>query len=746
MGRSHSEKLTAWIIAHQSIILLLIIVISAVCFVQVRLLEISGDMGAYVDGSDPDLKTFISKSDRFGNYETFIFVVRADDVLAPNVRQIIQRMGDQLNQNIHVERVVSLTNLPIEALGETHERDELLRDPYLGEYLLSADGMQAQLLVFVDISEIGLRDRLELAGDLRSLAESSATASVAIGVTGPSVVAIDAMDLSRQDFTRVIWLLPLLLGGVVLIVFQRHLVVLAPVLIVSLAILWTLAAFVAAGNKLSLVTSLMPVIIAVITFADVIHILHKYYCEASKSQDVREVVLKTMGLMNGACFMTSITTAVGFLAILLVTPISIVRQLTIWTAMGVLIAYVLTINLMPIFLSHIALPDSAAQARYSKLPIYALARRLHRHAMRPQRFMPFILLLLAALFAWGSTQLGVRTNMSRFLPHDVASIQALELLPQGMDGADSLEVIFELHDSSYADAGQLLALQQLEFRISAQFDEVLSVRSLTGAIESLYARDGNSGFPDDANVVDEYLLLLELAADEDWLRSFIAADYESARISLQIKHQDSRSTLTLIREIDDWLQANVPAGWSVQSTGMLKLLVLNVQSLLDSQLMSFLLAVFAITLVLYIFLRDLVLSAISLIANFLPVILTMGVIPLLAATGVLAADSASLNVSTVMVPSLAMAIAVDDTIHFLVYFRQSRANGASLEQAIEAALHGAGFAMMVTTVAMVLGLSVLLFSRISANQEFAAMMCIALLAALLSDLVLLPHLIKRWKR
>ena len=169
----------------------------------------------------PDLKTFISKSDRFGNYETFIFVVRADDVLAPNVRQIIQRMGDQLNQNIHVERVVSLTNLPIEALGETHERDELLRDPYLGEYLLSADGMQAQILVFVDISEIGLQDRLELAGDLRSLAESSATASVAIGVTGPSVVAIDAMDLSRQDFTRVIWLLPLLLGGVVLIVVER---------------------------------------------------------------------------------------------------------------------------------------------------------------------------------------------------------------------------------------------------------------------------------------------------------------------------------------------------------------------------------------------------------------------------------------------------------------------------------------------------------------------------------------------
>lgn len=726
-------------------VLLLILLISGACLTQIRSLEISGDMGAYVDGSDADLAAFVAKSERFGTYETFVFVVRATDVLAPGVVQVIRALSDRLNDSIAVERVVSLASLPITRLGDIQSRDELLSNPYIGEYLLTSDGKQAQILVLVDMLQIDLFDRLELAREMRNLASSYATGEITIGVTGPSVVAVDAMDLSRRDFERVIWLVPLLLGGVVLIVFQRHWVVIAPVLIVSLAIFWTLSAFAAAGNKLSMITTLMPVIIAVISFADVIHILHKYYREASASQDVKEVVLKTMGQMNGACFLTSITTAIGFLALLFVTSISVVKQLSLWTAIGVLVAYVLTISLMPIFLSRIPLPDLKARERYERLPIFAFANRLHGFAMRPQRFTPFIIFVLAILFAWGSTRLDVRTNMSELLPSDTASIQTLELLQQGVDGADSLDVVIEMQDGSFEDGYQLLALRRLESAIVRQFDEILSVRSLNNAIEALYARDGQSGFPDEANAVDEYLLLLELTADEDWLRGFVSEEYDSVRISLQIDHEDSRSTLALIREVDDWLQLNSPAGWSVYSTGTLKLLVSNVQSLLDSQLLSFLVAVVAITFVMSAFLRDFVMSAIALIVNFLPVLLTIGLLPLLAAMGLLATNTASLNVSTVMVPSLAMAIAVDDTIHFLVYFRRSRIAGASIQQAIEDALHGAGFAMIVTTIAMILGFSVLLTSQIFANQEFAAMMCIALLAALVSDLVLLPHLLKRWK-
>ena len=753
MATSFSEKLTAWIIAHQWLVLPLVALVSLGALSQLRFLEISGDIGAYVDGSGADVQDFNNLSEKFGNYETFVFVVQADDVLAPGVLQVIGALTDILQQDIDVRRVVSLARLPVAILGgddnraglSSRQRDDLLGNPYLGDYLVSTDGTQTQLFVMVDATEIELRSRLDLAQRLRDLADTFASASIAIDVTGPSVVAIDAMDMGRSEFVRVLWLVPLLLGGVILFVFQRHVVVLAPVLIVGIAILWTLAAFTLAGNKISMMTSMMPVIIAVITIADVIHILHKYYSEAAVSDDRQVVVLRTMGMMNGACFMTSVTTALGFLALLVVSSISIVQQFTIWTATGVLLAYVLIVTLMPIFLLRIPLPDAVARARYNRLPIYALVRRCYALALHRWRPAPIILLLLAILFVWGSTRLDVQTDMSKFLPADVRSIRTLALLQQGADGADSLNVVFDLRDGSFDDGHQLIELHRLEAELEKEFDEILSLRSLSNVVAGLHAADGHSGFPVDANAIEEYLLFIELTADEDWLRGFLSEDLTTIRIALQIEHADSRSTLTLIREIDDWLNQHVQDEWSVKSSGTLKLLVLNIQALVDSQLMSFLLALSVITLVMSVFLRDAVMSAISLIVNFMPVLLTMGLVPVLAAIGLISSSASSLNVSTVMVPSLAMAIAVDDTIHFLFYYRRSRASGASVHAAIDHALHGAGFAMIATTTAMVVGLAVLLLSQISANQEFSAMMCVALIAALVSDLLLLPHLIQRWK-
>lgn len=338
----------------------------------------------------------------------------------------------------------------------------------------------------------------------------------------------------------------------------------------------------------------------------------------------------------------------------------------------------------------------------------------------------------------------MQTDISRFLPEDSPSIETFHLLRSGVDGVDSLEVVIDAEKDTFRGAEQVLALRKLEEGLASKFGEIRSVHSLTDAIAGLHVFAGNSGFPDGISEIEEYVLVVELTADEDWLRSFSTEDFGSVRVSLRIEHEDSRRTLALINEIDTWLVANTPPEWRVRTTGTLKLLVVNVQSLVDSQLLSFLLALSIITLVIFLFVRNWMLSGFSLIVNIIPVLVALGLLPLLAWSGLLGAESTSLNISTVMVPSLAMAIAVDDTIHFLFRFRAEQIGGASVQTAVKGALSGAGFAMTVTTIAMVLGFSALLFSEIRANQEFAAMMCIAFVAALLADLLLLPLLIQKW--
>lgn len=752
MKNRRSEKLTLWIISHKSILLLLITVISSYCLWQIRSVEFADDVSSYVDGSQDELQSFLAETKKFGNYETYVFVVRADDVLVPGVIKIIRALTALLESDLDVSRVVSLTNLPIEPLGDGvqdailsgRDREALLRNPFLSENILMPDGGQTQVLVLIDASEVDGYERLSFARRLREYAADLNTTEVRIDVTGPSIIAIDAMDISERDFKRVVWLVPLILGVIVLLVFQGHLIVFAPVLIVVTAILWTVGLFTATGNKLTMMTTLMPVIISVITFSDVIHILHKYYCEASESHSTETVVLRTMVTMNIACFMTSITTAIGFIALLAVSSISVVKLFTFWTAVGVMISYALTIVTMPIVLLKLPLPGENARQRYRTLPLNRLINACYRFSLRPRSWILLLWLLMPFLFLWGSFQSSVQTDISRFLPEDSPSIETFHLLRSGVDGVDSLEVVIDAEKDTFRGAEQVLALVKLQEGLASKFGEIRSVHSLTDAIAGLHVFAGNSGFPDGISEIEEYVLVVELTADEDWLRSFSTEDFGSVRVSLRIEHEDSRRTLALINEIDTWLVANTPPEWRVRTTGTLKLLVVNVQSLVDSQLLSFLLALSIITLVIFLFVRNWMLSGFSLIVNIIPVLVALGLLPLLAWSGLLGAESTSLNISTVMVPSLAMAIAVDDTIHFLFRFRAEQIGGASVQTAVKGALSGAGFAMTVTTIAMVLGFSALLFSEIRANQEFAAMMCIAFVAALLADLLLLPLLIQKW--
>jgi predicted RND superfamily exporter protein len=743
-----SEKITSWIIGHKSVVLFLVSIISAFCFWHIRSVEFAGDVSSYVDGSNAEMQSFLAEAELFGSYETYVYVIRADDVLDAGTTRVINSLGASLDLDLDVARYVSITNLPVQVSDDANagseRRGSILQNPFLSKNFLTPDGRQTQVLAIVDTSEVGEASRLELAHRLRAYAAEHNSTDVRVDVTGPSIVAIDAMAISRKDFERVVWLVPVILGLVVLVVFQAHLIVLAPVLVVAIATLWTIGLFVAAGNKLSMMTALMPVVISVITFADVIHILHTYYAEAAKGASRKSVTIKTMSSMNIACFMTSATTAFGFVSILAVSSISVVKLFTFWTAAGVMFSYVLTISLVPILFSVVRLPGERAQERYRQLPLNRLMGFFYRLSLRPRRAQLLLWLLLPLVFLYGSFRTSVQTDITSFLPAETPSIATFRLLESGVDGVDSLDLMIATEEGSFRDPHQLLILNQLELDLAIAFNEVRSTHSINDAIAGLHGNSTSARYPDDEDDIEEYLLAVELSADDEWLRSFTTVDFASVRVAVRIEHDDSRTTLALIESIDAWLADNGPENWRIASTGALKLLVVNVQALIDSQLLSFLVALIVITLAIFLFVRNWALSGLSLIVNTIPVLLALGFFPLLAWAGLFGAQDASLNISTVMVPSLAMAIAVDDTIHFLFRYRTALRANSSVKLAVEKALNGAGFAMTVTTIAMVSGFSVLMFSEIAANQEFATMMCVALVTALLADLILLPQLICMW--
>jgi len=723
--------------AHKTILVPLVIALSALSLLRVSELRFSGDIGNYLSQSDRELEQYIDYARRFGSFEPFVIIIEAGDVRAPEVMREIERLSSALAEDHDVEQIISLARTPVTITADPD-------NPFFRDLLLRNGGRQTSILILADALALDARERLELAQRVRALAGTIDIDDALVKTTGPALIALDAMQLSQQEFQKMFWLAPLVLGVALLFIFRGHLAVFAVVMIIGITLLWTLALYEWTGNRLTLMSAMMPVVISVVAFADAVHILHRYFIEITAGHARDAAIRRSMGFMNVTCMMTSLTTAIGFLALCAVTSIQAVRQFTLWTAVGVMIAFLLIVVLMPIVLGVLPTPGDRAVRRYEASPLQKIVATLYPLSQKRMPLLPFFMLILIAALAWGSMRIEVRTNVARFLPQDIASVRAYTEMQGTAARIETLDLVFEIEDGSFMDAVNARALAEIETGLRQRFDEIRDLRSFTRAVEGLHAHAGNAGFPTDDLDLEEYLLAIELAADDSWLHSFLSEDFRATRVSMEIDSQNSSSTLETFRSVEAWLAERIPAGWSVASTGPMKLLVLNIRALVNSQLLSFLVALAAVSLVIHLYLRDVTLTLASTLVNLLPVLVTMGLLPLLAAATLIDHDAATLNASTVMVPGLAMALVVDDTIHFLACYRERRGQGAGTGEAIESAFRTAGFAMTATTLLMILGFATLYMSVIPANREFATMLIIALAAALAADLLLLPNLIRQW--
>jgi hypothetical protein len=167
----------------------------------------------------------------------------------------------------------------------------------------------------------------------------------------------------------------------------------------------------------------------------------------------------------------------------------------------------------------------------------------------------------------------------------------------------------------------------------------------------------------------------------------------------------------------------------LKMTGFVKLMSNMESYLLDSQIFSLTIAFVAITLMLMLLLRSVKLGLFSMIPNILPIALGLS---LMGWAGI------ALDPGTVMIGAIALGLVVDDTVHFLVRLRRCVARGDTLPASINSAVQDAGRPIIVTSVVLVAGLSILMLGSFSPNSNFGLVSSVVILVALAADLLLLP--------
>ena len=201
-----------------------------------------------------------------------------------------------------------------------------------------------------------------------------------------------------------------------------------------------------------------------------------------------------------------------------------------------------------------------------------------------------------------------------------------------------------------------------------------------------------------------------------------------------MERQPSEAKLELINEVEAIARKRFP---DAQATGLFVLLTYLIESLMDDQLSSFLIAAAAIVGLMTIAYRSLWLGLMLLIPNLFPIVVVIGTMGWI---------GLPVNIATAMIASVSMGLTIDSSIHYLAGYRQARAAGKDFVAAVKSTHQGVGLALVFANLALVMGFTVLTLSHFIPLIYFGVLVSVAMLGGLIGNLVLLPLLLRVGRR
>lgn len=498
----------------------------------------------------------------------------------------------------------------------------------------------------------------------------------------------------------------------------------------------TLALVHLCGDRMSALLIVLPPLIQVVTVSGGIHLIN-YYLDARRTHSAEEAAWQALRIGWLPCTLAAATTAIG-LASLVVSNLAPIRSFGAYGAIGTL----LTLGVVLAFL-----PGTLAAWKPKSLVHGESSDDTHAHEgnrlwgwMSGAILRCHALIVLGAVLAigaggWGIQWLTTSVHIETlFGPHS-AILKDYAWLEEHIGPLVPVEVVLDFHhDCPLTMTERLRITEQVQAELQ-QVEHVQGTMSCANFLPKVPADIDQSG-AEYQEFLKEFLVearpyfvthryLHETGRAEQW---------RVTALTSALGNLDYSAMLANIRErIVQSGQAVSPAtGVNYRVTGVMPL-VHEIQQALKRDLFASFLSDFAmITLVMTIAQGGILTGLISMVSNFLPTVSMFGLLGWLAVP---------LDIGSVMTASVALGIAIDDTFHYLTFFRRGLEIGQSRREAALAAHQHCGLAMVQSSLICGLGLLVFYFSDFLPTSRFAWMLLALLMLGLVANLVLLPALV-----
>lgn len=694
----------------------------------------------------------------------WLLVWQSDDAFSGRNLALTERLTEQLEALDGTGTVLSLTNaldirgsdaglaiddyvgpLPLDEATRDAARQRVENDPVVGGLLVSRDGRSTAIVTRLEEWSTDPMLRVAYFQKVDAILEAAASENTAFHMAGLPYTDSVLVGHINSDTSILIPLTAVFAAVLLWLVFGRLRATWLPLLPVIIASVWTLGALTGAGRPMTLLTGqgVLTTLIMVIGLSDGVHLLNRYLEDRSAfPNDAPETSLRRSIVYVGrACFLTSLTTAIGFLS-LAGSELPTIRDFGVFGACGIVFAYIAALVLMPatMVLFERRKPLEPRNQRAITWIDAALERVTGTVHTRPKFWLSLGIALMVAsgLLA---TLIEIDGRYTRDLRSEDPAVLAQDFVEENIGGSQPLEIVIEGQGPDTIKQPVVLATIE---RIRDGLLELDWVTEATSPAEfvrkmnfALHDEDPTfDKIPDSAEAVAQCLLLFEMGGGDNEFDRLVTYDYSKARISLMMRDGPPELYYATIERLHE-LTATLPPGLSVYESAETPMFYSAMRNLVTTLMASLYLALPIIVFVIAVAFRSVRDAIISVVPNILP--LTFG-------AGFLGLTAISLRFSTIVPFPVALGLAVDDTIHFLVRYREERRGGATPAQAVETTLKTTGRAMVMTTLFLVGGYQAFLASNFLAAVHMGIVTSAILLVALFGDLLVLPSLMLLFDR
>ena len=554
-----------------------------------------------------------------------------------------------------------------------------------------------------------------------------------VRVAGLPVLKARGFRLVQGDATRFLSLGIALVTLLLFVVLRRLRDVLAILGSLVPPIVMTLAVMGATGTPISALTSFVPLLVLIVGVCDALHLVEEVRAQRALGLARREAIARAFSSLVRSCFHTSFTTAVGF-ASLATSNVAIVVELAIFTSLAVMLTYASTMLVLPLLLD-LGVERPVTSTRWLDLGVDALTSAARRHAKRPSALLLGAILVLCVVAVAGATRLRTNATMIDDVDPDHPLMRDLTWLEEQGLGPFSVELWIR----GEGDALMEPEAQAWMARTTEWVRRGEPVRTVLGPPDFLAsaARALDLPPPRTREEIAQLSLLLEMAApsglDEVWRPAEHEAQIVASVVDLGSARMGPFFDAWETRLRDD----PPPAGGGADLTGVLRLAHVTLIDIVDGFATSLALATLVVWLLVSTIFRSLWHGFVALVPN---------VLPLLAMLGAMGALGLDVKPSTLLVFSVAFGVAVDDTLHLIGRVRERLRAGDAIELAIDTAIRTSGRALVLTSLVVGGGFLVLVTSDFEFLVMVGSMTGLAVVFALLGDLVIYPLLLRATMR